>query len=141
MTRINVVPAKELMDQHLLAEAREITRLPGNLQKTFTRKAGPLRSDEIASDYVLGTGHVKFFLNKFKWLERRFTELVEECESRGFTLSHKDANIFADVPAKYYNDWTPTNQAFCLNRQRISDRINEKPEFYRYRGKHVSNKE
>ena len=28
MTRINLIPPKELCDQHLLAEFRELTRIP-----------------------------------------------------------------------------------------------------------------
>lgn len=31
MTRINVVPPSELCDQHLLAEFRELTRIPNGV--------------------------------------------------------------------------------------------------------------
>jgi deoxyribonuclease (pyrimidine dimer) len=137
MTRINVVPVKELMDQHLLAEVREITRLPKNLSQSLNRKSGPLKDTEIPLEYVLGKGHVKHFLNKFKWLEHRFIALLNECESRGFNITHKDSTIFQNVPSKYYNDWKVTQKALDLNRERIYTRISEKPDFYRYKGKKI----
>ena len=137
MTRINVIPVKELMDQHLLAEVREITRLPNNLRTSLNRKSKPFSEAEIPPQYVLGTGHVKYFMNKFKWLEKRYLKLLDECENRGFEITLKDASIFRNVPQKFYNDWTVSEDAKSLNRQRINDRINAKPEFYRYYGSKI----
>lgn len=133
MTRINVIPVSELMDQHLLAEHREITRLPKNLQQSLNRKSKAFSEAEISPDYVLGKGHVKFFMNKFKWLEKRFMELTEECDKRGFNVSFRDASIFKVAP-RWYNDWTITEESVTLNKQRIKERIDAKPEFYRYYG-------
>ncbi len=138
MTRINVVPVKELTDQHLLAEYREITRLPKNLYTSLNRKSKPFSEDEIPSQYVLGTGHVKHFMDKFQWLENRFLELLVECKTRGFTTNFTDSTIFRNVPQKYYKDWTVTEISKELNRKRIRDRINDKPEFYRYYGKQIN---
>ncbi len=137
MTRINVVPVKELTDQHLLAEYREITRLPKNLHTSLNRKSKPFSEAEIPSQYVLGTGHVKHFMNKFQWLENRFLELLGECKTRGFTTNFTDNTIFRNVPQKYYKDWKVTESAKELNRKRICDRINDKPEFYRYYGERL----
>jgi deoxyribonuclease (pyrimidine dimer) len=97
MTRINVVNPSELSRQHLVAEYREITRLPGNLNAWINRKSKPPSFDEIPSEYKLGTGHVKFFFNKFKYLEKRVDKL-------------------------YYNDYNPTEEAIEINRQRIKER-------------------
>lgn len=123
------------MDQHLLAEIREITRLPKNLQQSLNRKSKPFSESEIPPDYVLGKGHVKFFLNKFKWLEKRFEDLLEECDSREFKVTYRDSSIFSNVPKKYYGDYTVTNNAIIINRERIVERIKAKPDFYRYRGR------
>ena len=60
MTRINVVPVKELTNKHLVAEYREIMRLPKNLNTSLNRKGKPFNMNEIPEDYVLGSGHVKF---------------------------------------------------------------------------------
>jgi hypothetical protein len=47
MTRINVVPVTELCDKHLLAEHRELKRIPNRIVKgKFTLKDAP-------TEYVL----------------------------------------------------------------------------------------
>lgn len=137
MTRINTIDVEHLTDQHLLAEVREITRLPKNLYTSLNRKSKPFSEAEIPSQYVLGKGHVKFFMDKFKWLEKRFMELLGECENRGFNITHKDASIFANVPKKYYNDWEVTFESKQLNEERIGERIASKPHFYRYYGERL----
>lgn len=141
MTRINCVPAPFLTDQHLLAEHREITRLPGNLYKSLNRKGIPFSKAEIPPEYVLGTGHVKFFMDKFKWLERRFNELTEECEKRGFNVTHKDSSIFKDVPAEYYGDWTVSDDDIRVNFERLFEKVLHKPGFYRYYGEKILDKD
>ena len=40
MTRINIVPVEELMDQHLIAEYRESTMVPAALNRTLKSKKG-----------------------------------------------------------------------------------------------------
>jgi deoxyribonuclease (pyrimidine dimer) len=60
MTRVNVIPVQELTKQHLVAEYREIMRVPGALKKSLQRKK-PFCNSEIPENYVLGKGHVKFF--------------------------------------------------------------------------------
>ena len=66
MTRINLVPPTELCDQHLLAEHRELTRIPNAVAKgKFSLKGQP-------EDYKLGEGHVRFFFNKLAFLKQRY---------------------------------------------------------------------
>lgn len=122
MTRINVVPPSELSRQHLVAEYREITRLPGNLHAWLNRKTKPTSFDEIPSEYKLGTGHVKFFFNKFKYLETRFSSIIDEMLARGYNPNFTDSSIFRRVDAIYYNDYVPTEEALEINRQRIKER-------------------
>ena len=56
MTRINLVPPAELCDQHLLAEHRELTRIPNAVAKgKYHLKGQP-------TEYKLGEGHVRFAL-------------------------------------------------------------------------------
>ena len=40
MTRINIIEPSELTDQHLIAEYREITMVPGSLKRTLVSKSG-----------------------------------------------------------------------------------------------------
>ena len=55
MTRINIVPVTELMDQHLIAEYREITMVPGSLNRTLSSKKG-LDYQKISDEYTLNNG-------------------------------------------------------------------------------------
>ena len=73
MTRINLVPPSELCDQHLLAEHRELTRIPNAVAKgKFHLKGQP-------AEYKLGEGHVRFFFNKMAFLKKRYDALHAEC--------------------------------------------------------------
>lgn len=122
MTRINVVPVESLSRQHLIAEYREITRLPGNLTASLSRKSKPFSFDEIPTQYVLGTGHVKFFFDKMKYLEQRFQNLVDEMIKRGYNPSYMDSTIFRDCSPEFYKDYEPTPEAIALNVARIKER-------------------
>ena len=71
MTRINIIPVEELFDQHLIAEYREITMVPAALKRTLKSKKG-LDVSRINSKYTLNKGHVYFFYNKGKYLNKRY---------------------------------------------------------------------
>lgn len=122
MTRINVVPPEELTVKHLVAEYREITRVPGNLTKSLNRKT-KFSMSEIPAKYTLGTGHVKFFYDKMLFLQKRFESLVNEMLKRGYKPSYTDSSIFIPSDMEYYNDYIPTPEAVSVNRQRIKERL------------------
>ena len=130
MTRINVVPVGELCDQHLLAEFRELTRIPNGL---LSGKLEPHYPD-APKEYTLGKGHVKFFVNKLSWLSERYSALFDECWNRGFKVKYiwpvyEKALL---IPDKCWNDYTPTHEALALNRARILERMPAKPRFTKY---------
>ena len=131
MTRINIVVPSELTDQHLIAEYREITMVPGSLKRTLISKIG-YKESKVPKKYTLNTGHVYFFYNKGKYLYKRYREIVIEIKLRGF---NPDSNrkfpkdIFIDN--NLYNDWMPTMEDYKIIRQRIAERIASKPEWYR----------
>ena len=131
MTRINIIDVSELQDQHLIAEYREITMVPASLSRTLNSKVG-LRKEKISKHFTLNSGHVYFFYDKGLYLDKRYNEIVTEMKSRGF---NPDSNrifpiqIFKDNDL--YNDWTPTIEGQKLIRQRIQERINSKPDWYR----------
>ena len=105
-----------------MAEYREITRLPSNLKAALNRKSKPFSFSEIPSEYVLGTGHVKFFFNKMKYLEKRFESLVSEMLARGYNPTYRDSSIFTGCAEEFYGDYEPTEKAMEINRQRIRER-------------------
>lgn len=123
MTRINVVPVEELCDQHLLAEHRELTRIPNCLISGKYKWFDP----ERPLQYKLGEGHIKFFTGHVGWLYQRYQQLHQECLNRGFKVQ----NIWPaaiEVPPVLYE---PTEEALLLNRERILERW---PQDARYRG-------
>jgi len=121
MTRINVVPVQELSRLHLIAEYKEIMRLPGNLKTSLNRKK-PFDMAEIPSQYTLGKGHVKFFYNKMLYLKNRFELLIAEMKARGYKPNYVDSQIFMNCPIQFLNDYVPDAQAIELNRMRIKER-------------------
>ena len=131
MTRINIVPPSELTDQHLIAEYREITMVPAALKRTLLSKGG-LRKNKISTHYTLNTGHVYFFYNKGKYLHRRYDELIREMRLRGFIADPNRVfpyEIFMDN--ELYEDWIPTIEDYKIIRERIQQKIDMKPDWYR----------
>ena len=131
MTRVNIVPPSELHDQHLIAEYREITMVPASLNRTLNSKMG-LIGEKISKRFTLNSGHVYFFYDKGLYLDKRYNEIVTEMKLRGFNPDSSRVfpkQIFIDNDL--YNDWTPTLEDQKLIRQRIQERINSKPEWYR----------
>ena len=124
MTRINLIPVEQLCDQHLLAEHRELTRIPNDIVN------GKAIIKDIPSEYVLGTGHVKFFYDKLLWLNHRYLELSNECQYRGFNVT----GIWPDRPGLYiyqhlWNNYTPTEEAIKINKQSIIERMPAKARY------------
>ena len=115
MTRINVVPVQELCDQHLLAEARELPRIPNYvIKKDFD-------VNTIDGDYRLGEGHVKFFYDKLLYLFLRYQDIICECARRGFTVQYRwPISGFTD---DLWNDYTPTQSALQINRDRLEEKM------------------
>ena len=75
MTRVNIIPVEELHDQHLIAEYRELTMVPAALNRTLKSKKG-LDKTKIPENYTLNQGHVYFFYNKGKYLDKRYSQIV-----------------------------------------------------------------
>lgn len=87
MTRINTgIHPSELPDKLLLAEHREIKRIPNCIAKGRFSLAG------IPEEFTLGKGHVKFFYDKLGYLAKRYESLFDECKARGF-----NATFFGDA--------------------------------------------
>lgn len=122
MTRINCVPFQELTTKHLVAEYRELPRIFGLVEKAIAKG---VTLNTIPSEYILGTGHCKFFYNKLGYLNERHQGLVKEMQRRGykpqFTESLKES--YKHIPEKFYGNWKPTSKAMEINRARIKERL------------------
>lgn len=118
MTRINCgIDPSELTDKHLLAEHREIKRIPNCISK------GKYNLNNIPHQFVLGTGHVKFFYNKLKFLLNRYIKLHDECLKRGFSVQDY-RSAWDSIPNELMNDYNPTDRDSEIIRSRINERLN-----------------
>jgi deoxyribonuclease (pyrimidine dimer) len=129
MTRINIVEPFELTDQHLVAEYREIFMVGSSLQRSLKSKSWDINS--IPKRYTLNTGHVKFFYNKGKYLSKRYDELRKEMKSRGMNPDSSRVFKREQWPNELWNDWRPRIEDYKIIRQRIKEKIDMKPDWYR----------
>jgi deoxyribonuclease (pyrimidine dimer) len=120
MTRINVVPPKELSGPHLVAEYRELPRI-FNLVRTRIQKGHTPSNCKIPPNYRLGFGHVLFFYNKLEFLRKRQISLINEMLNRGYSPSFGPPDI-SDVSQEWKNDYVPTEEAIEINKARIKER-------------------
>ena len=112
MTRINCISVSELNNKMLLAEYRELPRISAQAKVT----TAPL-------NYVLGSGHVKFFYDKGEFLRKRFEEqIVPELIHRGFKIQFTKYRMH---PAGLNNDWIPSPRDMEINKDRIEQRLSE----------------
>lgn len=132
MTRINVVDPSDLMDQHLLAEYREIRLLCANLTRTLNSKSGFVEK-KVPKQFTLNGGHVYFFYNKGEYLHKRYEAIRDEMRKRGISA---DLDFPLEKwPTELYNDWQPNERDRNIVRERIALRISQRPGWYRYYGK------
>ena len=124
MTRINSIPPQLLTNEHLMAEYRELPRV---FTAVLRRLDKP--TSDLPATYRLGTGHVKFFYDKCKWLLNRYKTIIAELEdNRGYSL---DKDMYTKIIESvalikrnldYYNDWTPQPQDYYLSMARLARR-------------------
>lgn len=120
MTRINVgIPVKSLSREHLLAEHREIKRIPNCISKgRYNLKGQPKK-------FKLGPGHVKFFYDKLGYLLSRYKEIYKECRRRKYDVQDY-SSAWNEVPTELMGDYKPTAEDIEIVQKRIQDRNKEK---------------
>lgn len=138
MTRINLIDPCLLCDQHLLAEHRELTRIPNKLDSGKTR----LDLSDLPANYTVrtndnpqgGKGHERFFINKLTWLENRYHLLIDELARRGFKHENRwPASVNRKALPSLYNGYLPHLKDKTLNFKRIVERT---PKVLRYNKQH-----
>lgn len=116
MTRINAgIHPSELPDKLLLAEHREITRIPNAV------KSGRAKIVDIPIRFTLGKGHVKFFYDKLGYLAKRYDELYLECTDRGFNVTCKRSAFF-ELRESLRGDYTASQSDRTVVVERIRER-------------------
>jgi len=117
MTRINcgILPS-ELSHKHLIAEHREIKRVPNCVLK------GRYSLKDQPCEFVLGKGHVKFFYDKLGYLKKRYDELYKECKTRNFNVQYY-GSAWENIPKELMNDYHPTKDDANIVRERIEEKL------------------
>ena len=134
MTRINLVKVQELTDQHLVAEYREIFMVGSALQRSLKSPNWEKTKKSLPVEFTLNGGHVKFLYNKGKYLHKRYLGLVNEMKRRGMKPDPSRVFKVHQWPDELYRDWSPSEKELEIVRQRIQERIEQKPDWYRYSG-------
>jgi len=125
MVRVNIIEPWRLSDQHLVAEYLEILMLVSRAQKYPVPRKKP-------ASYCLGPGHICFFKDKLLYLKKRHEELKKEMRKRGFK-ARKTVDL-RGFPKLQLNDWRPSKADVKIIKKRITERLRQKPGFYRYYG-------
>ncbi len=128
MVRINIISPKLLSDQHLLAEHLEIIMLISYARKNHLK--------EIPARYCLGKGHITFFKDKIRYLQKRHLEIQKEMRERGFKPKAKID--LKGINSHLLNDWIPVAGDEKIIKKRILWKIREKQGYYRYYGRKMS---
>jgi len=117
MTRINVgVSPSALCRQHLIAEHREIKRIPNAVS------SGKAKIVNIPKTFGLGTGHVKFFYDKLGFLLKRYKSIHKECLDRGYNVQDY-SSAWDNIPENLMNDYLPTSEDQQLVLKRIQEKL------------------
>ncbi len=118
MTRINVgIDPRDLTQQHLLAEHREIKRIPNVIA------SGRYNLNMLPEVFTLGTGHVRFFYNKLGYLLKRYDRIYKECIARGFNVQPYHEAWQQGQPEELLQDWEPTAEARALIVGRLIEKL------------------
>jgi len=116
VTRINAgISPQRLSSKHLLAEHREIKRIPNQISK------GRYNLEGQPEKFCLGTGHVKFFYDKLGYLFARYQSIYHECKRRGFQVQDW-SGAWNGVPPSLMNQWIPEEWVTQLVEERIRER-------------------
>ena len=116
MTRINVgIDPEELPGKLLIAEQREITRIPNAI------RSGKANLNNLPDRFSLGEGHVRFFYDKLGYLRDRYIRLLEECRNRKYNVTDKTSS-FDGHPEELMGEWEPA----YVDRLMVETRIRSK---------------
>lgn len=126
MTRINLIPVWELSDQHLIAEYRELPRV---IKQIIDIKNAPIQ-------YKLGAGHMKWASLHNVFCMKRYYELCKEMEYRGFKVSFPAKDLEKYMITKRL-DYIPNENDIKISRDRIIEKLNMKPDWYKWTGRNV----
>ena len=132
MTRVNLIDPELLMDQHLIAEYCEIPMVLSSLERSIKARGITNLNKIIPPTFTLNKGHVSFFYDKLKWLERRYKNVHDEILHRGFNTDKSKYRTDFDLHLQLFNEWVPSDSEVQISKARIDAKVALKPDWYRY---------
>ena len=130
MTRINTVHPSDLTNEWLLAEWRELPRIPN----TILAGKAVVNLKAIPANYKLGTGHVLFFYNKLIYLQKRHALICNELDKRNIK---RDVNVCVSLDnlnsvhkQALCNDWKPSQADHGVLIERLQERFDLRKKAY-----------
>lgn len=119
MTRVNVgIDPEELSNQLLIAELREIKRIPNCI------KVGRFNLNNIPERFTLGSGHVSFFYNKIGYLKSRYEKLYEQAISRNLNVQNF-SDSFEGIDEYFMGNYVETNRDREILLKRFAEKGHE----------------
>lgn len=137
MTRINgSIDPSDLTDQHLLAEYREMIRIPNHVLKR------DVLLHKIPESFRLGRGHVTFFYDKIQFLHERFVHIKNVMDSRLIKNSMDDTGFKKVQHEKphLYNNIADLSDGNMEVAKRIAERVIEMKKRPTINGEEVSDR-
>lgn len=139
MTRINLgISVTSLTDEHLLAEHREIKRLP----KAYLDSLRSGSINRVPNKFCLGKGHVLFFVDKPAYTLKRYHQIYKECFRRGFNVEFYADNWDCYPKRMFSRRLRATSVCRTLLIERITERIHSSPKkCFHYYGERITKRE
>lgn len=137
MTIIRPIPLSKFSDKLLLNALGEEPRILNSVLKRIEKG---ITFDDIPEHFTLGTGHLRYFFNRCKWIYKHYLELRSEYYNRFNKHYSKDhlrmvteryQKIF-DLKPYLCNDWLVTKEAEEMVLERMLDRSKGYDKHYYY---------
>ena len=128
---------KNLTDEHLFAESRELKMLP-----SLFKRVGNNSINKVPKEFTLGRGHMLFFLYKSIYTLNRYHLVLSECHKRNISVN--DESYRWDIYQNFANisNYQETGKEKQILINRISEKIKNSPkEYFHYNHKRISKEE
>jgi len=128
---------KNLTDEHLFAESRELKMLP-----SLFKKVGIKSINKVPVEFTLGRGHMLFFLYKSIYTLNRYYQVLSECHRRNISVDDESYRWAIYQNSTFNSDYQETGKEKQILINRISEKIKNSPkEYFHYNHKRISKEE
>ena len=125
---------KNLTDEHLFAESRELKMLP-----SLFKRVGIKNINKVPIEFTLGRGHMLFLLYKAIYTLKRYHQVLSECHRRNISVDDESYRWDIYQKSAFNSDYQETGDEKQILINRISEKIKNSPkEYFHYNHKRIS---